>query len=142
VIDWAVIERIVASGDLSGLSPQHRTAYYLHMCQIMGLNAATRPLEYLALGRGNQKTIVLYIRSLATDQIAERKDIRRAITAIQRIGDLLVVTVRASMPDGRYTDSIGAVAVLEPESIWTSENGRKIKVPTGKRTTAQKKVCQ
>jgi len=102
------IERLVIQGDMAGLSPAQRSAYYLEVCKSLGLNPLTKPFEYI---RGQNGKLVLYARKDATDQL--RSTNRVSITALTRqtIGDVLVVVAHAALPDGRSDQSIGAVPV-------------------------------
>src|SRR5262245_46457511 len=80
------IERVVALGDLSRLTPDQRAAYYFEICRSLQLNPLTRPFEYLTL---NQK-LVLYARKDATDQLRARHRINLEITAREKVDDLYV----------------------------------------------------
>jgi hypothetical protein len=44
-----VLEQVVVSGDLSGLTAPQRLAYYQAVCRSLGLNPLTKPFEYLTL---------------------------------------------------------------------------------------------
>jgi hypothetical protein len=61
----AIIERVIAAGDLKQLKPEERNSYYLAICKSLNLNPLTRPLEYLTL---NGK-MVLYARKDCTEQL-------------------------------------------------------------------------
>jgi hypothetical protein len=102
-----VIEQVVAAGDLARLSPEARTAYYLRVCESLGLNPLTKPFEYLSL---NGK-LVLYARRDATDQMRALHGVSIAITGRETTAGVYVVTARATTPDGRSDESIGAVPV-------------------------------
>lgn len=100
-----IIEAIILKGDLSKLTPEERTVYYTEVCRSVGLNPLTRPLEYITLsGR-----LVLYVRKDATDQLRKLHQVSISITAREKVDDLYVVTARATLPDGRTDESIGAV---------------------------------
>ncbi len=59
----STIEDVLIRGDLSKLTEQQRTEYYLRVCQSVGLNPLTRPFDYLMLnGR-----LVLYARRDAAE---------------------------------------------------------------------------
>ena len=48
-MDDAIIERVIAAGDLKQLKPEERNSYYLAVCRSLSLNPLTRPLEYITL---------------------------------------------------------------------------------------------
>lgn len=106
-VDMSVIERVVALGDLSKLSTEDRVRYYSTLCQSLGFNPLTRPFDYLTL---NGK-LVLYARKDATDQLRNLRHVSVQIVGKERVDDLYVVTARATLPDGRTDEEIGAVAI-------------------------------
>lgn len=110
-----IMERVLVVGDLSQLTPAERTEYYLKVCQSTGLNPYTRPFEYTKL---SGKT-VLYARKDAADQLRRLHDVSLEITDRKITGDLMTVTVRATMPGGRHDEDIGALSVkgLQGEAL-------------------------
>lgn len=103
----AIVERMLVAGDLSKLSPADRVRYYVETCRSLGLNPLTRPFEYITL---NGK-LTLYAKRDATDQLRKAQRVSVSITARERIEDLYVVTARATLPDGRTDESVGAVSL-------------------------------
>lgn len=106
---WEVIEKVVVEGDLSKLTPQERVLYYRQVCESLGLNPLTRPFDYIVLnGR-----LTLYARRDATDQLRRAHGISVQIISrefVEALG-LYVVTARATAPDGRTDEAVGAVSV-------------------------------
>src|SRR5579862_9650240 len=105
----------IAHGDLAALTPEQRTAYYRSVCDSVGLNPLTRPLEYLELnGR-----LTLYAKRDATDQLRHKHHV--SIEIIDRLTqeDVYIVRARATLPDGRTDESLGAVSLhgLEGEAL-------------------------
>ena len=101
------IESHVVQGDLAKLSAEQRVQYYQRICQDLSLNPLTRPFDYLTL---NGK-LVLYAKRDATDQIRSTRKVSVTITNREHDGDLYIVTARASLPDGRVDESVGAVSI-------------------------------
>jgi hypothetical protein len=101
----AVMERVLMVGDLSKLSAAERVSYYLTTCESLGLNPATRPFDYITL----QGKMQLYARRDAADQLRRRDKISITITAREKVDDVYVVTARATTPDDRTDEAIGAV---------------------------------
>lgn len=101
----AVMEQVMLAGDLSKLSPQQRVSYYMRVCESLGLNPATKPFDYISL----QGKLTLYARRDAADQLRKRDNISILITGRERLDDVYVVTARATTPDGRTDEAIGAV---------------------------------
>lgn len=103
----ALVEQVVIRGDLSGLSPTEKSQYYSAVCESIGLNPLTRPLEYLKL---NGKE-VLYARKDCTDQLRSKHSVSVKLSERETIGDVYVVTATATMPSGRTDESTGAVTI-------------------------------
>lgn len=106
---WEVLEKVVVQGDLSKLTPQERVLYYRQVCESLGLNPLTRPFDYIVL---NGK-LTLYARKDATDQLRRIHGISVQIVGrefVDALG-LYVVTARATAPDGRTDEAVGAVSV-------------------------------
>lgn len=101
----AIIERVMIEGDLSRLTPQERTAYYLRTCESLNLNPMTRPFEYITL---NNK-LTLYARKDAADQLRRRDDISIGKPEIQFQDELIIVTVEARTASGRTDSDVGVV---------------------------------
>ncbi len=101
------IERVVIQGDLSKLSPEERVNYYRLVCESVGLNPLTKPFEYITL---NGK-LTLYARKDATDQLRQIHCVSVTIASREITEGCYVVTARASFPNGRADESIGAVTV-------------------------------
>lgn len=102
-----LLEEVLVGGNLAKLTPHQRATYYLRVCESLGLNALTRPFEYLLLnGR-----LILYARKDATDQLRHQRRVSLTIAAREVVNDLYVVTARAVLPDGRTDEEIGAVPI-------------------------------
>lgn len=123
-----IIEAVVAKGNLADLTPQQRGRYYVALCQSIGLNPMTRPFEYITLdGR-----LTLYPRKEATDQLGRIFKVTTETVRRETIEDLHFVYVRASTPDGRCTEAVGIVPMLEEaqdaRSFWSKKDNKRIEV--------------
>jgi hypothetical protein len=106
-LDPGVVEQVVIGGDLARLAPAERVSYYRAVCESLGLNPLTQPFEYIRL---NDK-LRLYAKREATDQLRRLYNISVEITAREQQADLYVVTARATTPDGRTDEAVGAVSL-------------------------------
>ena len=106
-IDPAIVEHVLLHGDLSQLDPQQRVSYYGAVCDSVGLNPLTKPFEFITL---NGK-LVLYALRAATDQLRAIHEVSIQFTAREVVEDSYVVTARATLPNGRSDEAIGAVAI-------------------------------
>ena len=106
-LDASVVEQVVIGGDLARLAPEQRVAYYRAVCESLSLNPLTQPFEYIRL---NDK-LRLYAKREATDQLRHLHGISVEIVSREHQGDVYVVTARATTPDGRTDEAIGAVSI-------------------------------
>ena len=107
IVDAETVARVILDGDLSKLTASQKTSYYRAVCESVGLNPLTQPFAYIPLNGG----LKLYALKGATDQLRQVHKIAIVIAAREVIEDTYVVTARASMPDGRTDESIGAVPI-------------------------------
>jgi hypothetical protein len=119
------IDKLIQQGDLKGLTPAQRSAYYRAFCASHGLDPATQPFQFLTL---NGK-LVLYATRVAAEQLRLNHGIslritkREAITRKQLIDpdepekgerdvpDSYRVTVKAKNRVGRVDEEDGAVDI-------------------------------
>ena len=102
-----MIESLVLKGDLSGLSSKQKVEYYRIMCKRVGLDPTTQPFKLLNLS-GKQ---VMYCDRSGTQQLNKIHKISHEKLSEKEFHDVFIVSMRAKMPDGRFTDSIGAVNI-------------------------------
>jgi hypothetical protein len=102
-----ILEQVAIGGDLAGLTAAQRLAYYRALCQSLGLNPLSKPFEYLTL---NGKLRLYALRDCA-DQLRRLHGMSIVITSRERLGDLYLVTARATDRHGRTDESLGAVAL-------------------------------
>ena len=105
---FQVIERVITSGDLAKMTPAERVAFYWRTCESLGLNALTRPFEFLNL---NGK-LTMYARKDATDQLRKLNAV--SVTELRRERDdelgLLTVYARGRDKSGREDEATGVVS--------------------------------
>lgn len=110
-----VIENVVIRGDLSKLTDDQRTSYYMTVCRSVGLNPLTKPFEYITLnGR-----LTLYALRNCTDQLRQIHKISVAdMTETERDG-VFIVTCKVVNDAGRTDMAKGAVniAKLQGEAL-------------------------
>lgn len=102
------IEQAVTAGNLNGLTPPQRLFYYKQVCESVGLNPLTRPLDFIQL---NGK-LVLYAKKDATDQI--RKIHGVSITKVEQMVQegCCIVTAFAKDKNGKEDSDVGAVPLV------------------------------
>ena len=99
------LQAALAEGQLQKLSTPQRLQFLAAVCRSTGLNPLTRPFEFITL----QGKITLYARKDATDQLRKIHNVSVRVVSRETVSDVLIVTARASLPNGREDESIGAV---------------------------------
>ena len=100
-----MIENVIAKGDLSKLTADERTQYYVQLCRSMGLNQHTQPFAFLTL---NGK-LTLYAKRDAADQLRKINGISIEIVNRNIEDGLFTVHVRAKDANGRTDEDFGVV---------------------------------
>lgn len=102
-----LMERIIAAGDVSQLSPSDRAHYLVRVAESAGLNPLSQPFDLIPGPGGKLK---LYPNKSATDQLRKIYRLNTITRSAQAINGTYVVTVEVS--DGRRSESnIGAVTI-------------------------------
>jgi hypothetical protein len=102
-----IIASLVMNGDISKLSAQQRVHYYKQFCEKLGLDPLLQPFRILRL-HGRE---ILYCDRGGAQQLNKLHKLSHEIKARENVNNCYVVTAQASTPDGRKTESIGAVPV-------------------------------
>jgi hypothetical protein len=106
------LERLLAQGDLSQLTPEQRADYYVAICQSLNLNPLTRPFEFITLSG----KLLLYAKKDCTEQLRKLHKVSIEISDRSTHGDLFFVTAKATISltgiEQRTDESIGAVSLL------------------------------
>jgi hypothetical protein len=110
-----LLQTAIASGDFEQLENGERTSYYNAVCESLGLNPLTRPFEFMTL---NGK-LILYAKRDATDQLRQKHHVSIEIVDRTTQENVHLVRARATLPDGRTDESMGAVSLagLEGEAL-------------------------
>jgi hypothetical protein len=103
----AVVDDVIARGDLSKLTPAQRVVHYHNVCRSLGLNHLTEPFQYITLN-GKLK---LYAKRDAADQLRKLNGISLAVVSQSLADGLMTMRVRATDKTGRTDEDVGVVAV-------------------------------
>lgn len=103
----AGIEKVLIQGDLAGLNPEQRLAYYKSICESVGLNPLTQPFKYINLSG----KLVLYATKDCTEQLRSIHGVSLNITDNKIEDGICIVRAHAAKPDGRCDESLGAVHI-------------------------------
>lgn len=100
---------LILRGDLSALSPDEKVVYYRGYCERLGLDPYTKPFDLLRLNGRD----ILYLSRSGAQQLNKMHGVSHAITSRRQDNEagIYEVTSRASLPDGRHTESIGVASI-------------------------------
>jgi len=107
VLEIEAITKALMYGDLSKLNETERLHHYKSVCESVGLNPLTNPLQYMTL---NNK-LVLYAGKNTTEQLRANYGVSVEVTSREKVDEIYVVTAKASLPSGRCDESTGAVNI-------------------------------
>ena len=106
-IDVELVSSLVLNGDISKMTPDQRTKYYLQICKSLSLNPYTQPFAVLTL---SEKT-VLYAQKGATDQLRKVHGVSVETVTQTIINDICVTTATVRDKQGRTDSATGAVSI-------------------------------
>jgi hypothetical protein len=127
--------QVVSSGDLKGLTPAQKTAYFLHRCKVEGLNPASQPFVYITF----QGKEILYATRSAADQLRRLHNI--SIVSVNCVEDdeYISYEVRVRDPQGREDFEVGSVFVGTVKGVERSN--AKMKAITKAKRRATYSIC-
>lgn len=101
------LETLVVKGDLAVLSPEAKAKHYIYVCRQLGLEPSTKPFEFLRLN-GRE---VMYALKSCTDQLRKIYGVSLQVTKTEESEGVFYVYVRATLPNGRFDEDMGAVNI-------------------------------
>lgn len=102
------VSKLVINGDLSQLTPEQKSQYYLSRCLKHGLDPSSQPFNYLKL---NGKE-VLYANKGCAEQLRSINRVSIKITKADKVDDIFVVIAEAKDGQGREDSATGAVPII------------------------------
>jgi len=93
---------VLGTGDLAQLSNEERVGHYLRVCRSLSLNPLSRPFDWIFFRDpdGTEK-LQLYPNQSCAAQLRRQHQMRLEVTRRETIGEMFVVEVKATTPDGR-----------------------------------------
>lgn len=131
-----IMEAVLLKGDLAKLTPDERVRYYSEVCRSLGLNPLTKPFEFITLNGKLQ----LYALRTCADQLRKINAVTLSIVSREVSEGILTIHVRATLPDGRSDEDLGAVAfpdTLKGEARANAE----LKAVTKAKRRATMSIC-
>jgi hypothetical protein len=106
-IDPEAIKQLVIYGDLKKLTSEQKVAYYLAVCESVGIPAHMKPFDYIVLNGKEQ----LYANKTCAAQLRANNNISINIVSRKKEGDHYIVSAGASMPNGKVDEDDGIVCI-------------------------------
>ncbi len=102
-----ILSSLVMNGDISRLTAAQKVSYYQQVCDKLGLDPLSQPFRILRL-RGKE---ILYCDRGGAQQLNKLHKVSHEIKMREVVNGCYVVTAKALTPEGRHTESIGAVPI-------------------------------
>ena len=103
----ATIEDVITKGDLSKLTSEQRSEFYIKLCNRHGLDPLTQPFDWLTLNN----RLTLYANRRCADQLRKINQISIKIISQDQSDGLLTIHVQAKDKDQREDEDLGVVSL-------------------------------
>jgi len=103
----ALLEKVLTTNDLAGLTSMEKCQHLKNICEVVGLNPVTKPIQLLKF---NGKEIAYFTKD-ATEQLRKINKISLKIRDTKIQEGIYIVLVDAIAPDGREDSATGAVSI-------------------------------
>jgi hypothetical protein len=105
----ASLNHVLGSGNLAALSNTERVGHYLRLCRSLGLNPLSRPFDWIEF----DGKLALYPNQSCAAQLRRQHQIRIEVTRREPVGEMFVVEVKGTTPDGREDFASKYVPLLD-----------------------------
>lgn len=103
----ALLEKVITNNDLGGLSSLEKVQHIKNVCESLGLNPLTKPIQLLKF----QGKEIAYFTKDATEQLRKNNNISIKIRDTKITEGIYIVIVDAKTPEGREDSSTGAINI-------------------------------
>lgn len=103
----AILEKVITSNDLAGLSSLEKVQHVRNVCTSLGLNPLTKPIQLIKF----QGKEVMYITKDAAEQLRKNHNVSIYNIETKVIDGIYIVTAHAKMADGRTDAATGAIPI-------------------------------
>lgn len=98
----AALGHVLGTGDLSKLTNEERVGHYLRVCRSLALNPLSRPFDWVFFkDPDGPEKLALYANQSCAAQLRRQHQIRVEVTRRETVGEMFVVEVKGTTPDGR-----------------------------------------
>jgi hypothetical protein len=107
-LDANILEKVIIGNDLSSLSSIEKVKYVKNICQNIGLNPLTKPIQIMRF----QGKEIPYFTKDASEQLRKLNNVSIINIDTKTLNDeVYIVTAYAKTPDGRTDSSTGVIAI-------------------------------
>jgi hypothetical protein len=104
-VSIGALEAAIGMGDFSKLAPVDRLKYLGAVCESVGLNPLTKPLDIIPI----QGKLTLYANKGCAEQLRSLRGVNLTIAERRHEHGCYIVVAKAAMPNGRTDESTGVV---------------------------------
>lgn len=108
-INGAILEKVITDNDLGGLSSLEKVQHIKNVCQSLGLNPLTKPIQLIKF----QGKEIAYFTKDATEQLRKNNGISLKIRETKVQEGVYIVIADAKTPEGREDSSTGSVYIKD-----------------------------
>lgn len=106
------LEPIVVTGDLILLTEEERIRFYVQVCDAMGLDFRTRPLQYFEqLDHNNKRNLILYALRNAAAQLRKKYNLSVTLSSPEFSNDVVMFTATVAAAGNTVDSAVGAVSL-------------------------------
>jgi len=108
------LDSLVVTGDLILLDPEQRVQFYVQVCNAMGLDFRTRPLQYFEqIDRNGKRNLILYALRNASAQLRAKHNLSVTLSAPEFSFDTVIFTATVKNLNGQQDSAVGAESLKD-----------------------------
>jgi hypothetical protein len=102
------LDPVIVIGDLILLDPEQRIQFYVQVCETMGLDARTRPLQYFEqIDRNGKRNLILYALRAASAQLRAKHGLSVKLSPAEFSSEAVIFTATVTGSNGQTDSAVG-----------------------------------
>lgn len=130
-INGELMQKVIIENDVSKLSAMEKVMYVKSVCQSLGLNPLTKPIQLIKF----QGKEVPYFTKDASEQLRKINQVSIYKLEKETFEGIFTVTAHAKLPDGREDCSTGSVSIAGLKGELLSNAAMKAETKAKRRVT-------
>lgn len=128
-----LLQKVILQNDLGSLSPVEKVQHVKNVCESLGLNPLTKPIQLIKF-EGNKE--IMYMSKDGAEQIRNLHEVSIINLETEILnGDLYVVKAYASKPSGRQDCSTSAISISGLKGVAIGNAMKKCETQAKRRVT-------